>query len=1391
MKKSRGQKRSIQKKWLSGRTKISAGFVICFLLFFMVWYNGYGKADKADAAEQKTETVNLRIIGTTDLHGQLNSKDYELGVDYNNGGLARVMDLITRTRNELPRENTFTLDAGDVLYDYTTEYIFSENQEAIQPIYKAMALVGYDAITLGNHEFDYGYEYILRQLNGSGMRNITVVSNVTDSKTGEYPFLEVMLITRQMKTSSGKTAEVTVGIIGQTIPTLTAKTHSYAGILKTEDMVENAKAKAVKLKEMGADIVIALSHTGIGPENPELNFKNVAYAISKIPEIDVVVCGHEHNLFPTTDMTSPYYRLPNVDKKTSLMNGKNVIMAGDRGEAIGVVDLKLEVTGDTVQIVDRSSEIKMVTAENTTENKTIAAYYGSWEEKLSEYFTEVLGELKADEIIQNYFGMLGDNPAIQLLNNSKLQYALNFANTTGTAYKKYPIIAASTYASYGANSVYDFINIREKITESDLTSIQPYNNYLYVYTITGKQLKEWLEWSASAYETLGGSKAWADQTMSGLMKAKGKKSLIQEEWLNDWSNFFIFDGVDYVVDPSVEPRYDFSGNKISNSRRIRSLKYNGIDVKDDTVFLLATNKITIPVEANSGVEKQAVLGGFNRSQSILGRYIDYVHHCGNIMPGVDNNWRVGLPNGYQFIVKTPAYAEELFKNSPWYVEYLIESKNYRYYTAAYPSYDKDVTSPNIVMAPAVTSATASEYQVAVLVTDESEIKQLRVKYGEIDLDYEGWPYEKTISGNSFTVWQNGVYSVYAEDIYGNKTVKRLVVDNFNDNLLSKPTVVSYTNRKTKITGTAEPNATIIFDAYTGVYESTVDRKGSFSYALPSQPSGTVVSVYIKDEAKGLESERVVVPVKRTGPNQPVVSPILNNVNYIQGSIKDDDASIIAIIDDTVYVSNKGGRALYEKAAEIYNSGLKIVESDLVVDSNGFFLMSVPPISAGKTVTVYSLDHLSRTSRVTSSVVSEIVPNAPVVYEVSNIEKSISGHVPDADKTYDITLTVGKNTYKGKTDQTGKFTFKLKEQLYADQLIEVTASDVKNDAIRNSYTTRTVVNDIEKYMKTSSTNLTINRITSKTSIISGYYYDGGTVYVAVSEGKGENFKNSLYSVSTDELYRYQYYMETTLKPGMKVYVMTRFVNGRILLSNGTDVIPGRPDMPMLLKDITNTDKLVQVVADKDCEIILTIGSKSYTTKKYTEDKANNRYVYSLDTDRDKSGTPVTVTAANSAGTSEKLISAIIKTAPDSPVVKPVKAGDAEIRGTIELLDYIAPAVTPDAEGKENIPAGTDVPKETDPPGTGTTVNAQTGEKTANPQVIEEAIPETLKNAPKKVATTQTRVFAQIGNKTYEGTIDKDGNFTIKVPKQKAGTAIKLWGTNKAGRGPLVKVVVAKK
>ncbi len=1333
------------------RIRLKALTAMVIIGLGVLWGDHIAHLSSTKAATEP-ETVDLRIMGTTDLHGQLNSKDYEKGVDYNNGGLARLSDLIKRTKNEVSAESVILLDAGDTLYDYTTEYIFSENQQVIQPIYKAMATIGYDAITLGNHDFDYGYDYILNQLKGSGLKDITVLSNVTDSKTGEHPFQENMIITRTLTTSAGNKVEVKIGILGLTIPTLTGKTHSYVGLLKGEDMVSNAKTQAAKLKQKGADVVVALAHTGIGSEAPELNFKNVAYALTKISDVDVVICGHEHNQFPTTDYSSPYFKLPYVEKSTYLMNDKNVIMAGNRGNSLGVVDLRLTVYKDGgYRISDRRSELRLVTADTTKENKTLAGLYGEWDKQMLHYSNDIIAELKEGELIQNYYGMLGDNPAIQLLNDAKIDYAQRFVQTKGSKYVNYPIIAASNYYAYGIPSTVNYVNISDSITESELSSIQPYNNYLYIYTITGKQLKEWLEWSASAYETAALPSKWSSSTMNGLMKDYQLNSLLREDWMNDWSSFTVFDGVNYVMNSSNEPRYDISGNKISSSNRISRITYNGKNITDDMEFLLVANKITSPKAANQGVESQAILGGFVRTQTVLSKYINEISDNGSILPQLDYNWNVGLASDNSFITRVPNQGENFFEGTPWYKKLLSKADGYSYYEAAYPKKDKDTISPHIIATQVITAPTASPYKVAVHVTDASELRTVQYIKGEREeADFIRSGGSLLEADNTFTVVENGVYTIYAEDVAGNKSTYRLVVNNFDDKLLATPTVDSYTNRKTKITGRGEPLTKVFITAPTGNYVTKVAKDGTFSYGLPAQTSGSKLTVYLKDEEKNLESARVTVEVKRTGPNLPAVNDINNIQNTITGNLKDDDAVLIAVVEDTVYVPSNGGKELYMANTEIYNPELDIVKAKFVKDNQNNFTMTVGPLPAGAAVKLYSLDHISRNSREASKVVQQLGPDAPVVYDISNIERRLGGYVPNTKKSIQVNIKIGSSTHTVKTDKDGNFSLRFSNQLQKGEYIQVQAVGSMNGATRRSFTTSVKVRDIEEFIKPASTSLIIDQITNESILISGLSSDDSTIYLAINTGNDNRMENTLETLKTDVDGSFQFKLEEKLPVGTKVYAMARFTDGKILHATKYTVIEGRPDKPVLVKRVTNTDKQLQVISKKDCNIEVRIGSKSYSSKNYQHDKEKKQYIYTVDINRTVSDSEVKITSTNQAGTSEELVLYIIKAAPDQPTVAAVKAGDTTITGKVELYEYIP------EEGTE---------KNTD-----------------------KTTPKRFKNAPKKVAKTQTRVFAQIGDQVYEGSITNTGKFKIELPALKAGTEIMVWGSNKAGRGPLIKITV---
>ena len=139
--------------------------VLIFTLVFMScpW-------TEAAAAKKKPQTATFRIISTTDMHGQVSTTHYDTA-SVKPGSLAQAYTLIKEARQEAGTRNTMTVDTGDSIYGYAADYILDKSgEDALQPIYKAMSLVNYDAIALGNHDFDYGYGYIDKQLELSGLR---------------------------------------------------------------------------------------------------------------------------------------------------------------------------------------------------------------------------------------------------------------------------------------------------------------------------------------------------------------------------------------------------------------------------------------------------------------------------------------------------------------------------------------------------------------------------------------------------------------------------------------------------------------------------------------------------------------------------------------------------------------------------------------------------------------------------------------------------------------------------------------------------------------------------------------------------------------------------------------------------------------------------------------------------------------------------------------------------------------------------------------------------------------------------------------------------------------------------------------------------------------------
>lgn len=931
--------------------------------------------------EPSSPTAQLRIMYTTDLHGALTTTNYETGSSKATGTLARCSTLIKQARAEKSESNTFLFDLGDALYDYSTDYIFEHDSTSVQPIYSAMKSLGYDAITLGNHEFDYNLSYIQNQIANSGLQDICVVSNVRYATTQKHVWKENMMLTRTVTLSDGSTMDIKIGIIGETQPGLSTKRSKYTNSLSTQDIVESTQEQATALKTAGADLIVVLAHSGVGTEAPSSGFSNVGYALTKIPEVDVVLCGHAHQYFPSNRTASAkYYELSGIDKETGLANGKNLIMVADKGAAIGIADLTVSRGVDSsLQIVDRTSIIREATADVAVDEDINNNYMGTWKNTFVATYSNILGEISNPSSYNNYFAALEDNSLMQLINDAKMNRALKIINTSKTDYANFPVIAASTYIKSGSDDDKEFVSFSDYFLESYLSNVQIYRTGIFLYQISGKQLKEWMEWSASAYQT---TSTGTTVSSSAIYDEEGdySQTLLQSDWNSNFSNFYVFDGVEYVIDTTVGPRYDIAGNKISDNQRITSITRNGVAISDTDQFIIATNKLdTTTNNLITEINAQKIYGAASlRWRTAVKDYLEALSLNSTLSDVADDNWHVVTAQNSSQVVKSALTSESVASQKEWITDIAAVDSNFIYYNIDMSKeHTSDTTGPNIVATSLSDELSYSAVTVAVQTHDRSGVANVQYAKGKYTTKADIWQYATTIT-TSFECKENGIYTILATDTLGNRTVQYIRIQNINANTISAPIVDTFTNRKTSITGTAPAKSTVHIKISGGKsYSTTANASGAFSCSIPAQKADTTIYIYAVDSS-GRTSPRVTITVSRTGPNKPTLNNIKSNSKKVTGNINDTFAYPVLYVEDknAVYVPETDGKALY-KASSAYDDAARIIEVPCKVTSSGAFTITLPGYLSGDTsVVLYSLDNSSRKSNSVSKKVIQKKPPKP-------------------------------------------------------------------------------------------------------------------------------------------------------------------------------------------------------------------------------------------------------------------------------------------------------------------------------------------------------------------------------------------------------------------------------
>ena len=258
------------------------------------------------AALAATNQAHLRLMETTDIHVAIFPYDYYADAPNDTMGLGRTAALINAIRAEAT--NSVLIDNGDLIQgnpmgDYVAyERGFKDGD--VHTTFAAMNTLGYEVSTLGNHEFNYGLDFLGKSLAGANFplvcANLVNAATITgDDPTKDKTYLPPFKIVEKTITDGdGKPQKIKLGFIGFVPPQIMIwDSANLEGKVAVRDIVKTAEAYVPVMKEQGADLVIALAHTGIDGQQGDM-MENAALFLAGVKDIDVVFTGHQHLVFP-------------------------------------------------------------------------------------------------------------------------------------------------------------------------------------------------------------------------------------------------------------------------------------------------------------------------------------------------------------------------------------------------------------------------------------------------------------------------------------------------------------------------------------------------------------------------------------------------------------------------------------------------------------------------------------------------------------------------------------------------------------------------------------------------------------------------------------------------------------------------------------------------------------------------------------------------------------------------------------------------------------------------------------------------------------------------------------------------------------------------------------
>lgn len=570
----------------------------------------------AAAAAPRDKNVTITVMGTSDLHSNVVNWDYYKDATYSDSagnavGLARVASVVKQIRADRGREHTLLFDAGDTIQGTPLGFYYATVEPttqtgAVHPMAAQMNALRYDAVALGNHEFNYGLDFLDHWI--EQMDAPVLAANAVHAGTQVPRFRPYAIKTMKVK---GR-PPIRVGVLGLTNPGVVIwDKANVSGKVEVQGLVEAAARWVPRMRRAGADIIIVSAHSGdsgTSSYGSDLPVENAAALVAQqVPGIDAILFGHAHVDVPERFVTNA---------KT----GKRVIMSEPKnwGQRVSVFDLELTFVRGSWQVA-RSHSLTVNTNTVVDDPAFVDIVRGQHAAVVKYMNTPVANSTQAMSAAEACWK---DTAILDYVN--EVQVGTVTAAIAGTPESSLPVISIAAPFNRSASFPAGPVTIR------DVAGLYIYDNTLMASVLTGAQIKDFLEYSAKYFKQIDPS-APVDPAAWTNAPYPTPTSPTTPDY-----NFDQFSGVDYSIDISQPV-----------GSRIAGLSYDGVPVAADQKFVVAVNNY-----------RQSGGGGFphiaaapviyNAQVAIREAIVAYASAAGTIDPTSFHveNWRLvraGVP----------------------------------------------------------------------------------------------------------------------------------------------------------------------------------------------------------------------------------------------------------------------------------------------------------------------------------------------------------------------------------------------------------------------------------------------------------------------------------------------------------------------------------------------------------------------------------------------------------------------------------------------------------------------------------------------------------------------------------------------------------------------------